>query len=114
MERTHRSWKVLADGDCRVFFVMERNQLRDGHHLHALVHVPDRFHQPHLYGALIDTYQVMVGATVERNDGGKLKWKGRGRIDLRKFDKRKNAAGYCLKYMMKDRNSPSDGYDILT
>lgn len=111
-ERTHKGLKELADGDCRMFFVMERNQLRDGHHMHALLYMPDRFHQPHLYQAIIDTYQAKVGAKVERNDRGKLTWSGRGRIDVQRFDKRKNAAGYCLKYMMKARNGPAD-YDLL-
>ena len=129
-ERTHKGLKALADGDCRMFFVMERNQLRDGHHMHALLYMPARFHQPHLYQAMIDTYQAMVGAKLEQNDGGKLKWSNgsvyddgyskrrvsgygdRGRIDVQRFDKRKNAAGYCLKYMMKARNGPAD-YDLL-
>lgn len=111
-ERTHKGLKALADGNCTMFFVMERNQLRDGHHMHALLHMPERFHQPHLYSGIIDTYQAMVGAKLERNDGGKLTWSGRGRIDVQRFDKRKNAAGYCLKYMMKARNGPAD-YDLL-
>ena len=112
MERTHTTWKAMANGDCKFFYVTERNQLRDGHHMHALVSLPSHFTHPHMYGGLIDAYQAMVGAKVERNDKGKLTWSGRGRIDIRKFDKRKNAAAYCLKYMMKAKNGPGD-YDLL-
>ena len=131
MNRTHESWKKMANGQCTFFYVTERNQLRDGHHMHALVWLPDHFTHPHMYCGLIDAYQAMVGAKVVRNDGGKLIWANgsvyddfygkrkvsdygdRGRIDIRKFDKGRKAASYCLKYIMKASNGPGH-YELLS
>jgi hypothetical protein len=102
-ERTNRSWSLMADGQCRFLWVAERNQLRDGHHLHALVKVPDNFTHPHLHAALCEAYQAMAGGKVETIDRatGKTKYRQWARIDLRRFDKRRNASGYLSKYMTK-------------
>lgn len=101
--RTHASWAKMTGGDCRLLWVAERNELRDGHHLHALVAVPDAFRQPHLYSALIEAYQIMAGAKAVQIDKatGKTKYTQRSRIDLQSFDKRRNASGYLTKYMTK-------------
>lgn len=102
-DRTHKSWAKLSGNQCRMLWVAEGNELRDGHHLHALVKVPEDFRKDHLYGTLIESYQVAVGAkahTIDRNTG-KVKYTGRGRIDLQRYDKRRNASGYLTKYMLK-------------
>ncbi len=90
---------------------MERNELRDGCHLHALVDVPDKFRELHWYVTLVDAYQAMAGATVIRNDNGKVTWEGRSRIDMRRYNGRKDAGGYAAKYASKS-NGP-DNWDIL-
>jgi hypothetical protein len=103
-ERTHTSWSKMTAGDCRMLWVAERNELRDGHHLHALVAVPDAFRAPHLHHALCEAYQAMAGTgTVERIDKatGKAKYTQWSRIDLQRYDKRRNASGYLTKYMTK-------------
>lgn len=102
-ERTHTSWSRLAAGDCTMLWVAERNELRDGHHLHALIRVPDAFRQPHLHAALCEAYQVQTGGTVARIDKatGKTTWSRWSRIDLQAYDRRRNAGGYLTKYMTK-------------
>lgn len=108
---------------------MERNELRDGCHLHALVHVPDQFRELHWYTTMIDAYQAMAGAKVKRNDNGKIIWEDgtvindgygerrvygygdRARIDMRRYNGRKDAGGYAAKYASK--NNGPDNWDIL-
>lgn len=102
-ERTHRSWDRMANGHCTMLWVAEKNELRDGHHLHALVRVPDEFHAPHLHKAMCEAYQVQAGGTVDTIDRttGAVKFTKWSRIDLQRFDRRRNAAGYLAKYMTK-------------
>lgn len=102
-DRVHGSWSRLSDDQCTMFWVAERNECRDGHHVHALVDVPEKFRAPQLYGSLIESYQWMVGAKAETIDRetGEVKYTGRGRIDLRKFDNRRNATSYLTKYVTK-------------
>jgi len=111
MDRTHHSWCLLTDGACKLIYFMERNELRDGCHLHALAHVPDQFRELHLYTAMVDAYQAMAGAKVKRNDNGKITWEGRARIDMRRYNGRKDAGGYAAKYASK--NNGPDNWDIL-
>lgn len=102
-ERTHNSWSRMADGSCRMLWVAERNQLRDGHHLHALVTLPSQFTQPYLFNALCEAYQAQTGAkaaTIDRSNG-KATYTQWSRIDLRRYDRRRNASGYLSKYMTK-------------
>ena len=111
MDRTHRSWSLLTDGRCKLIYFMEANELRDGCHLHALVHVPDQFRQLHWYTTMVDAYQAQAGATVKRNDKGKITWEGRHRIDMRRYNGRRDAGGYAAKYASK--NNGPDNWDIL-
>lgn len=111
MDRTHRSWSLLTDGHCKLIYFMERNELRDGCHLHALVHVPDKFRQLHWYVTMVDAYQAMTGAKVIKNEKGKVTWDGRARIDMRRYNGRKDAGGYAAKYASK--NNGPDNWDIL-
>lgn len=111
-ERTHLMWTRMAGGQCRLLWVAERNQLRDGHHLHALVCLPDQFRQPHLHAALCEAYSVAaVGGKAITNEGGKVTYERRARIDLKRYDKRRNASGYLSKYMTK--SSQLLDWDIL-
>jgi hypothetical protein len=104
-DRVHSMWGRMADGQCRILWVAERNELRDGHHLHALVWMPEHFRQPHLHAALCEAYSVAaVGGKALSNDGGKVTYERRARIDLQRYDKRRNASGYLTKYMTKSRD----------
>ena len=104
-DRVHSMWGRMADGQCRILWVAERNELRDGHHLHALVWMPENFRQPHLHAALCEAYSVAaVGGKALSNDGGKVTYERRARIDLQRYDKRRNASGYLTKYMTKSRD----------
>jgi hypothetical protein len=103
--RVHGKWGRLSDGQCSILWVAERNELRDGHHLHALVKLPEHFRQPHLHAALCEAYSVAaVGGKALSNDGGKVTYERRARIDLQRYDKRRNASGYLTKYMTKSRD----------
>lgn len=86
-----------------MLWVAERNELRDGHHLHALVKVPDQFRDKHLHYALCEAYQVCTGARAKSIDKvtGKVTYNRWSRIDLQEYDKRRNAGGYLTKYMTK-------------
>jgi hypothetical protein len=104
-DRVHSMWGRMADGQCRILWVAERNELRDGHHLHALVWMPENFRHPHLHAALCEAYSVAaVGGKALSNDGGKVTYERRARIDLQRYDKRRNASGYLSKYMTKGRD----------
>lgn len=111
--RVHSTWGRMSDGQCRILWVAERNELRDGHHLHALVWMPENFRHPHLHAALCEAYSVAaVGGQAISNEGGKVTYKRRARIDLQRYDKRRNASGYLAKYMTKGRDLLD--WDILT
>lgn len=112
--RTHNSWSRMTNGQCMILWVAEKNELRDGHHLHALVWVPDHFKQRHLHYALCEAYQVCAGAKAETIDKrtGKVTYRSWSRIDLQAYDKRRNAGGYLTKYMTK--SSELLDWDILT
>lgn len=102
-ENTHRSWSRMTGRQCRLLWVAERNELRDGHHIHGLVWVPDNFRDPHLHYALCEAYQVCTGAKAQTIDKrtGKVKYDKWSRIDLQAYDKKRNAGGYLTKYMTK-------------
>jgi len=117
VERTHNQWRRLLMGEgegIRTIWVAERNELRDGHHLHLLLSLPKRFHDKGHYGQLVETYQRMVGAKAERIDKhtGHIKWANGGRIDLQRFDKRRNASGYLTKYILKGKKGQLLDWDI--
>ena len=112
-ERTYQSWSELACGRCTMFYAAERNQLRDGHHLHALVLLPPEFHEPELYDELRKTYSTLTGARKYRycRVTGDERWKSSdARIDLHKFDPKRNASGYLTKYLLKDIRAEYDIY----
>ena len=105
----------MGEGEgIRTIWVAERNELRDGHHLHLLLSLPKRFHDKGHYGQLVETYQRMVGAKAERIDKhtGHIKWANAGRIDLQRFDKRRNASGYLTKYILKGKKGQLLDWDI--
>lgn len=117
MERTQERYKSYA-GECSLFWVAEPFEAKDGYHTHGLLKLPksmvnkDGSVNRHHFQNLLDTYQAMTGAKVIANDKGKLSYDQWNRIDLKKFDKRKNAGKYALKYIKKSQKGKGD-YDIL-
>ena len=105
MERTHKRFLEYS-GECTFFWVAEPFELKDGFHTHGLMKLPksminkDGSIPIHHYRSLIDLYQKMAGGKMIANDKGKLTFDNWNRIDLSKFDKRKNAGKYALKYIM--------------
>lgn len=117
MERTHKAYKDYL-GDCLFFWVAEPYELKDGYHTHGLLKVPDNMIkkngliETYHHKNLIDIYQRMAGGKVISNDHGKLTFDKWNRIELAKFDNRKNAGKYALKYIKKSQKNRGD-YDIL-
>lgn len=117
MERTHKSYSKYL-GESTLFWVAEPYELKDGYHTHALLKVPEiatnskGLLSPRDHRNLIDLYQQMTGNKAVKNDAGKIQWETWNRVELRKFDKRKNAGAYATKYIMKSERGNGD-YDIL-
>lgn len=117
MDRTHDHWKKYLN-ECTLFWVAEPFEVRDGYHTHGILRVPPNlittkgtlqsFHHKNL----IDIYQQMCGALVTKNSKGKLTFDSWHRIELAKFDNRKNAGAYATKYITKSQYGKTD-YDLL-
>ena len=43
--RFHKSLKEISDDQCKMFFVSEKFELKDGYHLHALINLPEKFYE---------------------------------------------------------------------
>jgi hypothetical protein len=101
----------LSDGCCKMFFVVEPFELRDGMHIHALIHLPDQFHEPMYYQKVIDAWQITSGTYNRVKDENDL-WveQKKSRIDCKRYDEKIGAGGYCSKYITKSRCD----YDMLT
>lgn len=109
-ERYHEFIKKLANGYCKMFFVLEPFDIKDGMHIHALILLPDHFHDKLYYQQLIDAWQICSGKgrrVKDEND----KWVAQtpNRIELKKYRSDIKASGYCTKYIMKQNSD----YDIL-
>jgi len=117
MDRTHLAYKNYA-GQCTLFWTTEPNELRDGWHIHGLLLLPGSlmnkkgYLYKHHFNNLVDIYTKMAGSKLVTNNNGKLIYDKRHRVDLRKFDSRKNAGAYALKYIMKANKGEAD-YDLL-
>jgi hypothetical protein len=117
MERTHQKY-LNYFGECQLFWVAEPFECKEGFHTHGLLKVPEtalnkskvlpKFH----FQNVVDMYQSMVGGKVLKNDNGKLTFDKWNRIELKKFDQRKNAGRYACKYIKKSQYGKGD-YDIL-
>jgi len=118
MERTHLAFKRYSGGDCRLFWVAEPFEVKDGYHCHGLLYLPDSminskgYLHRHHFQNLVDIYTKMAGSKLVANNGGKLAYDKRHRIDLQKFDGRRNAGAYALKYIMKAERGQAD-YDLF-
>jgi len=82
------------------FWVAEPFELKDGHHIHGLLKLPDCSKQ--YFDILTGSWQWATG----NSDNEKTKW---NYLHLVNYDPRRGAAGYCAKYVLK---SHSD-FDML-
>lgn len=83
--------QVGKAGDFRMFWCAEPFDVRDGYHLHALIHVSDLLP----YKFLVDAYQVVTG----NKELSKDRW---NRIQLRKYNPKLGAGYYVSKYITKN------------
>ncbi len=102
--------KLDIDG-ARLFWVAERFEIKDGHHVHGLLYVPSSctLFEPvdrEVYMKIINSWQVVTGNTKKDGQFSKDNW---NRIELQKYDKGKGAAGYCAKYISKEMGD----YDFI-
>ena len=122
IERTVDQWRKI-DPTCRVFWVAEKFELKDGFHLHALVYAKNG---TELFSQFVQTYQAMARGKVVGNSDGKAvrsadrytdgvvdrhpkpKW---CRIELRKFDPKRAASQYLVPYIFKKQETGE--YDFL-
>lgn len=110
MERYFEKLLFLANGDCRIFFVTEPFELKDGMHLHCLIHLPEHFHEKEHYSKLIDAWQMVTGKGRYVKDKYDQWVKPKQhRVDLQRYDPERKAGGYCAKYILKNNCD----YDIL-
>lgn len=114
MERYHEGLKIYA-GECKLFWVAEKYEMKDGFHTHGMLSLPKEMKEPMHFTNMCDLYQLKTGSKPVSNHNGKLDFgSGRNRIDLQKYDKRRNAGKYATKYILKSANSEGGGdYDIL-
>jgi chitodextrinase len=89
-----------------LFWVAEKYEVKDGHHIHALLqgNVP--------YRQLIDNWQWATGNKSDFVSAqGDFKWHKDtwNRIDIQKYDNRRKAGGYVSKYVFKKHAD----YDLL-
>lgn len=92
MDRTFSMWQELSGRSCVMFWVCERNELRNGYHMHAVVSMPPMFTQKENFAELVRTYRNACG-------GEKLP-----RIQCKPFDRKRNASGYLTKYLLKSKD----------
>jgi hypothetical protein len=81
--------------------------------MHALVLLPSEFHAPRRYKQLIEKYQIVTAASKYRycRVTGEERYKSsNARIDLQRFDPKRNASGYLTKYLLKDIRAEYDIY----
>ena len=67
VERTGKAWQKL-DPTCRIFWVAERFEVKDGYHLHALVYARNG---EKMFGEFCQVYQAMARGRVIGNKDGK-------------------------------------------
>ena len=96
MERTASCWRSITS-DLTLVYAIETNPSRQGHHVHALVRVPEAFTSPHHFTALLTGYRTATGNASSI-------------IELSRFDATKGGANYITKHF-DERGS--DRWDIL-
>ena len=102
-----RFFEALCLRGSKLFWVAEPFDLKDGCHSHSLLHIPDNIKpfdpaSDFLFREIINTWQWATG----NKDLLKEKW---NRIQVKKFDHKRGAGGYCGKYLFKNNAD----YDLL-
>lgn len=87
----------------KLFWVSEPFELKDGCHGHGLLYLPGYIPNESDFNRLIDHWQLVTG----NKDRSRENWNA---LNLKLYDPKRKAGGYCAKYIMKD----SADYDILT
>jgi hypothetical protein len=112
-----RWFEALKPEGLLLFWVAEKFECKDGYHGHGLLQIPNKYgsmdpHDKLLFTRLIDTWQWATGNKAISNNAGKIEWdKAKwNSLELRHYDKKRGAGGYCAKYVFKN----DADYDILT
>lgn len=102
-----RFYEAMCIRGSKLFYVAEPFDLKDGCHSHSLFYIPPNIKPfnpegDFIFHEIINTWQWATG----NKELCKEKW---SRIQVRRYDSKKGAGGYCGKYLFK---SNSD-YDLL-
>jgi len=94
-----------------LFWVAEPFELKDGHHTHGLLKLPDEMTGERGFRQLIDLWQWATGNKALGNQAGNIEWdkSGWNAINLQTYNPKRGAGGYCSKYVMKTKAD----YDLL-
>jgi len=93
----------------RMFWVSERFECKDGHHIHALMYCPQEAH----FSVYNDMWQIATGNNKYKVNKETLKTEFEGkhsRIQLKRYVKSLGAEGYVAKYILKAHGD----YDLYT
>jgi hypothetical protein len=99
MERFYNraSDKVFDSMPIKLFWVAEKFEVKDGYHTHGLLNYPVKYEEQfNVMEVLTETFRVVSKQS-------------NARVNLSKYNKKRSAAKYCAKYLLK---SCSD-YDFL-
>lgn len=108
--RYHAILSRISNKRCRIFFVLEPFGIKEGMHIHCLISMPDKYHEPDYYQQMVDSWQLCTGRYKRvKDERGCWVEQQKARIDLKRYRKDIKATGYCSKYMMKD----DIDYDLL-
>ena len=125
-ELTLKSTRRLAErffhklpGGTLFFWVAERFEARDGHHIHGLLKYPLKIQYSLFLEDTIDYHKLYkhIGYLWQKSAGNRLKmrkddserWELWHQIDLKPYMKGVGAHGYCAKYICKKEAD----YDLL-
>lgn len=97
----------------QLFWVAEKYESKDGYHLHGLLKINKKTLPIHEYKFITNLYQICAGTSKCVKVDGELKYINWSRIELAKYDKKRNGGGYCAKYVMAENNSTNAEYDFL-
>lgn len=113
MERWYEGFKT---DESMLFWVAEKFECKDGYHAHGLLKISNRFEDldpdgHFLFNRLIDHWQLATGNKAISNHPDKIEWDKStwNALNLKKYDKKRGAGGYCAKYVFKN----DADYDLL-
>ena len=100
---------VFNGAEARMFYVMERYELKDGYHLHGLLNydITSVMGVPNLPQVLSHTWNVVSGAygrqmrLYDDYNGRIIKPRRHFRSSFTRYDAKRSAGKYCSKYLLK-------------